>query len=221
MGALITYSSYFGKKENLATTAIEVSLADTIIAVLAGVMIFPAVFSFGIAPDKGPNLVFIILPKIFQQMPGGDIFAAFFFILLAVAALTSTISLLEVVVAFFSEELKISRKKATLIATLAISMLGILASMSFGALKGFTIIGKSIFDLLDYTASNVMLPLGGLFIVLFVGWFISSKFIRSELSNEGQLKVKYFPFFMFIVKFIAPVAIAAIFVYSIFIGGLG
>lgn len=221
MGALITYSSYFGKNENLATTALEVSIIDTIVAILAGVMIFPAVFSFGIAPDKGPNLVFIILPKIFQQMPGGDIFAAFFFILLAVAALTSTISLLEVVVAFFSEELKISRKKATLIATIAISALGVLASMSFGALKGFTVFGKSLFDLLDYTASNILLPLGGLLIVIFVGWFISAKFIRCELSNEGQLKVKYFPVFIFIVKFIAPVAIAAIFIYSIFIGGLG
>lgn len=221
MGALITYSSYFGKKENLARIAVEVSLTDTLIAVLAGVMIFPAVFSFGIEPSMGPKLVFITLPKIFQQMPGGDFFGAIFFILLAVAALTSTISLLEVVVAFFSEELKMTRKRATTIATIAISILGVLASMSFGALKGFTLFGKNIFDILDYTASNIMLPLGGLLIVLFVGWFISAKFIRSELSNEGTLKVKYYPIFIFIVKFIAPVAIAAILLYSIFIGGLG
>ena len=132
MGALITYSSYFSKKENLATTALEVSLSDTIIAILAGVMIFPAVFAFGIEPASGPSLVFITLPGIFQQMPGGDFFGAIFFILLAVAALTSTISLLEVVVAFFSEELNISRKRATLIATVAISILGVFASMSFG-----------------------------------------------------------------------------------------
>ncbi|OFX83156.1 MAG: Na+-dependent transporter [Bacteroidetes bacterium GWF2_33_16] len=221
MGALITYSSYFGKKENLAITAVEVSMADTLIAVLAGVVIFPAVFAFGIEPSMGPKLVFITLPKIFQQIPGGDFFGAIFFILLAVAALTSTISLMEVVVAFFSEELKITRKKATFIATLSISLLGVLASMSFGALSGFSILGKNIFDTLDYTASNILLPLGGFFIVIFVGWFASDNLIKNELTNEGTLKSKYFPYFIFIVRFIAPIAILAIFIYSIFVGGLG
>ncbi len=221
MGALITYSSYFGKKENLATTAVQVALSDTLIAVLAGVMIFPAVFAFGIEPSSGPSLVFITLPGIFQQMPGGDFFGALFFILLAVAALTSTISLLEVVVAFFSEELGITRKKATLIATIAISALGVFASLSFGPLKEFTVFNKSIFDILDYTASNILLPLGGLLIVVFVGWFAGRKISRQELSNDGTIKTSYFPLFNFIVKFIAPVAIAAIFIYSIFWGGLG
>jgi neurotransmitter:Na+ symporter, NSS family len=221
MGALITYSSYFSKKENLATTALEVALADSIIAIMAGVMIFPAVFAFGIEPSSGPSLVFITLPGIFQQMPGGDFFGAIFFILLAVAALTSTISLLEVVVAFFSEELKLTRKKATAIATIAISALGVFASLSFGPLKDFTIFGKSIFDILDYTASNVLLPLGGLLIVLFVGWFAGKRIARKELSNEGTLKAKYYPAFNFVVKFMAPVAIAAIFIYSLFWGGLG
>lgn len=221
MGALITYSSYFGKKENLATTAVEVALSDTLIAILAGVMIFPAVFAFGIEPSSGPSLVFITLPGIFQQMTGGDFFGAIFFILLAVAALTSTISLLEVVVAFFSEELKISRKKATVIATLAISVLGVFASLSFGPLKEYTLFQKSIFDILDYVASNILLPLGGLLIVVFIGWFAGKKISKRELSNEGELRVNYFPVFNFIVKFIAPVAIAAIFIYSIFWGGLG
>ncbi|HOP05014.1 MAG TPA: sodium-dependent transporter [Tenuifilaceae bacterium] len=221
MGALITYSSYFDKKENLASTAVEVSLADTLIAILAGVMIFPAVFAFDIAPTSGPSLIFITLPGIFQQLPGGDFFGAIFFILLAVAALTSTISLLEVVVAFFSEELNITRKKATFIGTVAISVLGVFASMSFSTLSNFTIFGKNIFDLLDYAASNIMLPLGGLFIVLFVGWFVGRKVLRSELTNEGKLKASYYPAFIFIVKFIAPLAIAVIFIYSIFWGGLG
>ncbi len=221
MGALITYSSYFGKNEKLGNTALEVSVADTVIAILAGVMIFPAVFAFGIEPSSGPSLVFITLPGIFQKMPGGDFFGALFFILLAVAALTSTISLLEVVVAFFSEELLISRKKATAIATLAISVLGIFASLSFGPLKDFTLFNKSIFDILDYTASNVLLPLGGLLIVVFVGWFAGKNILRNELSNNESLKIRYFTLFQFIVKFIAPLAIAAIFVYSIFWGGLG
>ena len=221
MGALITYSSYFSKKENLASTAVEVSLADTLIAILAGVMIFPAVFAFDIAPTSGPSLIFITLPRIFQQIPGGDFFGAIFFILLAVAALTSTISLLEVVVAFFSEELNISRKKATFIGTVAISILGVFASMSFSTLSDFTLFGKNIFDLLDYAASNIMLPLGGLFIVLFVGWFVGKKVIKGELTNSGSLKASYYPGFIFIVKFIAPFAIAIIFIYSIFWGGLG
>ena len=221
MGALITYSSYFSKKENLASTAVEVAISDSVIAILAGVMIFPAVFAFGIEPGSGPSLVFITLPGIFQQMPGGDFFGAVFFILLAVAALTSTISLLEVVVAFFSEELKISRKKATFIATASISVLGVFASLSFGPLDKFTIFGKSIFDLLDYTASNVLLPLGGFLIVLFVGWFAGKRIVKQELTNEGELKATYFPAFVNIVKFVAPVAIAAILIYSIFWGGLG
>jgi neurotransmitter:Na+ symporter, NSS family len=221
MGALITYSSYFGKKENLAVTAVEVSVADSIIAILAGVMIFPAVFAFNIEPSSGPSLVFITLPGIFQQMPGGDFFGALFFILLAVAALTSTISLLEVVVAFFSEEMMISRRMATALATAAISVLGVFASLSFGPLRDFTLFGKSIFDLLDYTASNVLLPLGGLLIVLFVGWFAGKKMVKKEFSNDDTLSVRYFPLFSFIVKFLAPVAIAAIFIYSIFWGGLG
>ena len=221
MGALITYSSYFSKRENLASTAVEVALSDSLIAILAGVMIFPAVFAFNIPPGSGPSLVFITLPGIFQQMPGGDFFGAIFFILLAVAALTSTISLMEVVVAFFSEELKISRRKATVIATAAISVLGVFASLSFGPLKGVTLFGKSIFDILDYTASNVLLPLGGLLIVLFVGWFAGKRILKTELSNEGTLKVKYFAAYNFVVKFIAPLAIAAIFIYSIFWGGLG
>ncbi len=221
MGALITYSSYFSKKENLARTAIEVSMADSVIAILAGIMIFPAVFAFGIEPASGPSLVFITLPGIFQQMPGGDFFGSIFFVLLAVAALTSTISLLEVVVAFFSEELKITRRKATIVATLAISVLGVFASLSFGPLEKVTLFNKSIFDILDYTASNVLLPLGGLCIVLFVGWFAGKRITRSEFTNEGKLKATYYSAYRFIVRFIAPVAIAAIFIYSIFWGGLG
>jgi NSS family neurotransmitter:Na+ symporter len=129
--------------------------------------------------------------------------------------------LLEVVVAFFSEELNITRRKATIIAASSISVLGIFASLSFGPLDGFTIFGKNIFDLLDYTASNVLLPLGGLLIVLFVGWFAGKRIVKLELTNEGTLKAKYFPAFLNVVKFIAPVAIAAILIYSIFWGGLG
>ncbi|MGE0077298.1 MAG: sodium-dependent transporter [Bacteroidales bacterium] len=221
MGALITYSSYFKKTENLAATAVNVSLADTAIAILSGVVIFPAVFAFHIEPSAGPSLVFITLPEIFRQMPLGDIFGLIFFTLLAVAALTSTVSVLEVVVAYFSEEFKITRKKAIIIASVSISILGILASLSFGPLSSITIFKRSIFDLLDFSASNVLLPLGGFLIVAFVGWYMTKNDVREEVSNEGNLKAKYFPYFRFIVRYIAPVAIAAIFIYSIFFGSLG
>ncbi len=221
MGALITYSSYFKKTENLGITAINVSIADTVIAVLSGVVIFPAVFAFHIEPSAGPSLVFITLPEIFRQMPLGSIFGFIFFALLAVAALTSTVSLLEVVVAYFSEEFKITRKKSIIITIIFASILGVFASLSFGPLSSVLIFKKSIFDLLDFVASNVLLPLGGLLIVIFVGWYMTKRDVRDEVSNGGTLNVPFFPYFRFIVRFIAPVAIAAIFIYSIFYGSLG
>ncbi len=221
MGTLITYASYFRKSDDLGRTAVNVSLADTIVAILAGVVIFPAVFSFNIEPTAGPSLVFITLPEIFSQLPLGNLLELVFFVLLAVAALTSTVSVLEVVVAYFSEELKISRRKATLLATISISFLGVLASLSFGPLSGITLLGKSIFDMLDFFASNILLPLGGLLIVVFVGWFLKKEDIADEISNSGTLKVRYLPIYRFIIRFIAPVAIAAIFIYSVFYGSLG
>lgn len=221
MGTLITYASYFSPKENLGRTALSVSIADTLVAIMAGVVIFPAVFSFGISPTSGPSLVFQALPEIFRQMPMGQLFSLLFFLLLAVAALTSTVSVLEVVVAYFSEEFKLSRKKATWIATGSIAVIGILAALSFGPLKNFSIFGKNIFDTLDFVSSNVLLPLGGLLIVLFVAWYMKASDVHHELTNGGTLKPTFYPIYRFIIKFVAPLAIAAILVYSIFVGSLG
>jgi len=211
MGTIITYGSYIRKKENLLNTAVQVSIADTVIAILAGVAIFPAVFAFGINPSEGPGLVFITLPNIFQQMPGGYFFSLLFFILLAIAALTSTISLLEVIVAYFSEELKISRKKATLLASSGILFLGILCSLSQGPIGGFRIFGMNIWDLLDYMSTKIMLPLGGLLIVIFVGFILSRKRVTEELTNEGALKARLLPVVLFLIRFVAPIAIALVF----------
>lgn len=221
MGALITYASYFRKSDDLGRTALNVSLADTLIAILAGVVIFPAVFSFNIEPTAGPSLVFITLPEIFSHIPLGNLFGLIFFILLAVAALTSTVSVLEVVVAYFSEELNITRLRATLLASFSISVLGVFASLSFGPLSNFTPLGKTIFDMLDFLASNILLPLGGMLIVIFVGWYINKSTLFDEISNSGELKARYFPIYRFVVRFIAPLAIAAIFIYSVFYGSLG
>jgi len=210
--------SYISKKDNLATTAVTVSFADTFIAVLAGVAIFPVVFAFGIDAAEGEDLVYKTLPIIFQQMSGGYIFSLMFFVLLGLAALTSTISVLEVVVAYFVEELGMIRKRATIIATLSISVLGIFAAVSWGWGKNLTIFKKTLFGLLDFTSANILLPLGGLLIVVFIGWYYGRKRTAEELSSGGIFKAKYMAFFMFIVKFVAPIAIALIFlnVFGIF-----
>ena len=215
MGTLITYGSYISKKNKLGGIALEVSVIDTLIAILAGVAIFPAVFAFSLDPAEGPGLIFHVLPNLFQQMPGGYIFSVMFFLLLVIAALTSSISILEVVVAFMAEELNMPRKRATLMATLAALFVGVFCTLSFGALQGITIGQLSIFGLLDFTASNILLPLGGLLIVLFVGWYLKSTDVKDELTNGGALRFRIFAVFMFVLKFIAPVAIAIVFLNSI------
>jgi len=212
MGTIITYGSYINKKNNLGSTAIQVSIADTLIAILAGVAIFPAVFAFGINPSQGEGLVFVTIPNIFQQMPGGYFFAILFFVLLAVAALTSTISLLEVIVAYFSEEYKMSRKKAAIISSSIILVLGILCTMSNGGvLKDFKILGYNIWGLLEFTSADILLPLGGFFIVIFVGFFMGKKRVMDELTNNGTIRARLIPFALFLIRFIAPVGIALVF----------
>lgn len=215
MGALITYGSYIGKENKLGNIAVEVSLADTLIAVLAGVAIFPAVFAFNLDPAEGPGLIFNVLPNIFQQMPGGYFIGIIFFILLAIAALTSSISILEVVVAFMVEELKMLRRKATIMAAVAATLAGVLSTLSFSSLSHLTLGEMRIFDVLDFTASNLLLPLGGLLIVLFLGWYMAGSDVKDEVTNGGLIRVRLFKAFIFIIKFIAPVAIAIIFLNSI------
>lgn len=216
MGTLITYASYFPKSDNLLGTSFSVAFTDTLVAILAGVAIFPAVFSFHIEPGYGPGLVFVTLPGIFQQMPGGSFFAVLFFLLLALAALTSTISVLEVIVAFFSEELKMTRKAATWTAAGTVSILGLMSTLAWNPMmKGVTLFGKNVFEVLDFTSANILLPMGGFFIVLFVAWFFGRQKAASELSNEGTLKTGYIPFYMFLIRYIAPVALAIIFLNGI------
>jgi len=216
MGTLITYGSYIPADNKLASTAVQVSMVDLLIAILAGLAIFPAVFAFGISPASGEALTFIVLPGIFQQITGGMIFAFAFFFLLAIAALTSTISVLEVIVAYFSEQLNLNRRTAVIIATASMFILGIAASLSWGVMRDVKLFNLNIFDLFNFTTANILLPLGGLLIVAFLGWFFPGRSVRDELSNEGVLPVRYFPLYRFIIRFIAPVAIALV-----FLNGLG
>jgi NSS family neurotransmitter:Na+ symporter len=215
MGTLITYGSYIQKDNNLPVTALQVSATDTFIAILAGVMIFPAVFAFNIDPAEGFGLVFIVLPNIFEQMAGGYFFGILFFILLAIAALTSTVSVLEVVVAYFSEELKMTRHRATIIASVAITFVGLFATLSFGPLSGFKLLDRTIFGWFDFLSANILLPLGAIFIVLFVGWVLGKKNVREELSNDGTVKLPLLNIFLWIVKLVAPLAIAMVFIYGL------
>lgn len=216
MGCLVTYGSYFNKETKLVKTAVTVSILDTLVAILAGVMIFPAVFSFGISPTAGPDLVFITVPNVFQQMPGGYIWSILFFLLLAVAALTSTISMFEVITAFIEEELKMSRKKATKWVIGTAFIFGVICSLSIGPWKNFTVFDRTIFDLFDFITANILLPLGGLLVSLFVGYRLNKKIAYFELSNRNSFPIWYFSTFLFILRYIAPVAITLI-----FLSGLG
>ncbi len=216
MGCLVTYGSYFSDKTRLAKTSVTVVALDTLVAILSGVMIFPAVFSFGISPSAGPDLVFITLPNVFLQMAGGYFWSILFFILLAVAALTSTISMFEVVTAFIHEEYNVSRKKATAWIISLCFVLAVICSLSIGPWSDFTIFGKTIFDLFDYVSANILLPLGGLLVSIFVGYRLDKNIIKEELSNNGEFKVNYLNLFVFILKYVAPVAIIII-----FLSGLG
>lgn len=217
MGCLCTYASYFSKDTNLTRTAFSVGIIDTFVAVLAGFIIFPAAFSVGIQPDAGPSLIFITLPNVFQQAFSGIpvlayIFSVMFYVLLALAALTSTISLHEVVTAYLHEEFNFTRGKAARLVTAGCILLGILCSLSLGVTKDFTIFGLGMFDLFDFVTAKLMLPLGGLLISIFTGWHLDKKLVWSEITNNGTLKVPIYKLIIFILKYVAPIAISVIFI---------
>ena len=216
LGCLSTYASYFGKDTNLSKTALSVGVIDTMVAIMAGLIIFPAAFSVGVSPDAGPSLLFITLPNVFQ-MAFGDvpflayIFSVMFYVLLALAAFTSTISMHEVVTAFVHEDWKLSRKKAAWYVTIFCTLLGVLSALSFGVLADMKIFDLTFFDFLDTLTSKVMLPLGGMLISIFTGWYLDRRIVWDEISNEGSLKVPFFKVYIFIMKYLAPVAIGLIF----------
>lgn len=206
MGILITYSSYFPKDTKLTKTAMTVSMLDLLVAILMGIIIFPAVFSFGLndADLRGATLVFVTLPEIFAQMHFTQLWSILFFLLLFVAALTSTISIAEVSVAWLQDRFKKSRLSATLIVMLPLFLFSSLCSLSFGSLNNFRIMGMTIFDFLDNLATNIFLPIVSLLVCIFVGWTLKKDFFRNELTNNGTLQGRWFPLINFVVKFIAP-----------------
>lgn len=212
MSCLITYGSYVSKKNNLVHTAFEVTALDTLVSILAAVAIFPAVFSLGIDPAQGPELVFITLPNVFTQIPGGYVWAVLFFLLLAVAALTSTISLLEVITAYVTEEFKLKRTTVVLSSIVILVFCATFSSLSLGVWSDLQLFGMSLFDFFDYLSSKILLPVGGLLISVFLGWFYPRKETLDELSNGGKLSVPLFNIYFFLLRYIVPVAIALIFI---------
>lgn len=212
LGCLITYGSYISKKDNLCTTSLSVVAADTTVALLAGIIIFPAAFSFGIKPEAGAGLAFNTLPMIFDKMNGGYFFCIIFFVLLAIAALTSTISLLEVIVAFLSEKYGIKRNTATWIGTLVTLFFGTFCTLSLRHDSILVFNNMTFFDFMDKFSANILLPIGSLFIVIFVGWKMGKQDFYDELTNQNTLKISIKSFIFFIIKYVAPIVILTIFI---------
>ncbi|VBB06627.1 sodium:neurotransmitter symporter [Lucifera butyrica] len=219
MGTMITYGSYFTEDNNLFGTAVRVALSDTMVSLLAGIAIFPTVFSFGMEPGAGPGLLFMTIPLVFSKMPLGNLLLIAFFFLTSIAATTAMLSLVEVPIAYFTEERKVSRPKAALLNGLFIAIVGVLATLSVdkaSLLGNITIFGKGFFDLFDYLSSNILLPLGGLLIAIFMGYVVKQDDVRRELSNHGALKINsLISVYFFIVRYVTPALLIVVFLNSI------
>ena len=216
---LCTYASYFSRQTRLLHSATQIAIIDFLIALMSGLMIFPAAFSVGVQPDSGPSLIFITLPNVFQQafsfMPAlGYVISIMFYALLVFAALTSTISMHEIGTAFFHEELHIKRSKAAWILTIVCSIIAIFCSLSIGK-PDIQVWGKSLMDFCDFVTAQVMLPSGALLTSILVGWFASKKIVREEFTNwETSNSKSYFNFYLFCVRYIVPVCILLILMHQ-------
>jgi len=221
LGCLVTYSSYFSKETRLVKSAVNVCFIDTMVAVLSGFIIFPTVFSVGIAPDAGPGLVFITLPNVFNLMFGEMpiveyVFALLFYVLLLLAALTSSISMHEICTAFISEHFRTGRHHAAVVVTIVCLLLGAFCSLSFGPWQEVTLFGKGFFDLFDFTVTKFLMPLGGLLMTLFVGWYLDRKLVERQLTNEGALSIRTMRPLLFLIRWVAPIGILVIFLNELF-----
>ena len=210
---LCTYASYFSRDTNLLRSACQIAFIDLGIAILAGLMIFPAVFSVGVEPAQGPSLIFITLPSVFQQaFPGmGQAIAVLFYALLVFAALTSTISMHEIGTAFFTEEHRLPRQRAAWLITSCCSVLAVLCSLSVGAVEGIGLMGLSLMDFCDQLTAKFMLPAGALLTSIFIGWFANQQVVRNEFTNRGTVATSLFPAYQFAVRFVLPILIVLIF----------
>ncbi|EAQ65177.1 Sodium:neurotransmitter symporter [Marinomonas sp. MED121] len=211
MGTIMAYGAYMPKKASIGNTVITIAVLDTVVALIAGLAIFPIIFANNMDPGAGPGLMFVSLPVAFGQMPGGQIFGFMFFLLVGVAAWTSAISLLEPTVAYLVEKLKWSRVKASIILGVIVWAIGISCLLAFNEWSEFKLFGKNMFDLLDYATANIMLPLGGILTALFAGWVVSKKVSLEETAISESLHTLW----MFTVRFVAPIAVSIVFVLNL------
>lgn len=211
MGCMITYGSYLSKKENLPSNALTVVSMDTAVALMAAIAIFPALFAFGGEPAAGPGLVFVVVPQIFAQMGGmGVLFSVIFFLALTIAALTSSVSLLEVVVAYLMDEKGVARRTATYVASAVMCVMCILSSLSMGVMSGFTIFGVGFFDFFDILTDKIFLAIGGMLLAIFAGWFMKKEDLKAEVTNNGEVSFGLFEAWYFMIKYVIPVLIAVV-----------
>lgn len=215
MGAMLTYGSYLPPRENLIFSSFFVVLVDTVIALLMGMVIFPAVFAMGLEPAKGPSLVFVVLPAVFANMPMATFVSIVFFTLLVIAAVTSGLSLLEVVSAYFIDQLGWKRNKAVWATSGVIFAIGVPSGLSFGAMADVKFMGMTFFDMVDNLASNYLLPLGGMLTALFVGWIWGTKAAGQEIEKHDA-KFHFAPVWGFLLRFVTPVGVAFIFLNKFF-----
>jgi NSS family neurotransmitter:Na+ symporter len=216
MGTMLTYGSYFRDDQNIPATVTRVMLADLSVSLFAGVAIFPAVFAFGFEPAAGPSLVFMTIPAVFTAMPGGTVFMTIFFILTAIASVGAILSLLEVPVAILSERFGLGRRRASLLTITAIALLGVPAALSSSLSAEVKIFGMNAFDLFDFLSSNVLLPLGGILICVFVGWVYGLPELERQLSNRGALRNRLLVKTVFLlIRFVTPVSIAAVLLHGL------
>ena len=204
MGCMVTYASYFKQSNNMISTSFNVSILTLLVSVLAGLVIFPAVFSAGLQPTEGASLVFVTLPEIFKGMPLASLWSAIFFLLVILASLTSTISFHEVLTAYCAEEFKLTRKKAALVTTVV--------SISLSAVTFFGLFGVDFFNLFDYITANLLMPLGGMFTCIFVMWFMKKDFMKGELTNNGLCNSRLTPLVIFMLRYVTPLLILYIFI---------
>lgn len=208
MGIMITYASYMDKKEQIFQVSIRIAFLDTIVALLAGLAIFPIVFTVGMEATGGPGLIFKTLPQVFATIKMGYILSILFFTLLAFAALSSAISLLEVLAAYAIDEKKVSRQKATVVMTILVYLAGIPSALSYSIFSDVKLIkGMEILDSLDYLASNILLPVGGLLIAIYAGFIMDKRIALAEITEDGQVSITIFKIWFFAIRYIAPIAV--------------
>lgn len=215
MGVMITYSSYVVKPENMLRSKGIVTMIDTSIAIISGIAIFPAVFTFGISPTQGPDLIFLTLPNVFGQMAGGQYVGILFFLLITIAALTSMVSIFEMMTNYMMEELKMTRRRAVLWLLITLCLVAALCAQSQVEGSRLMIGDYNVFDFLDMLSSNYLMTIGGLLIVIFAGWHISEKRLRKVFTSNGMYNNRIFPVFRFVIRYVSPIAVAIIFLSKI------